>query len=49
MRADVRVKAKKTVTVDGVRVRNDTANSITVRRTPKGIIVTNCCLEEQGM
>lgn len=49
MQKDVRVNAKRSVTVDGVRVRNGTANAITVRRTPKGLVVTNCCLEEQGL
>ncbi len=45
----VRVGAKNTVELDGVRVTNKTANSILVRRTAKGIEVTDCCLEEQGM
>ncbi len=47
--AGVRVGAKRTIELDGVRVTNKTANSILVRRTPKGIEVTDCCLEEQGL
>jgi len=47
--ADVRVKVKETVTLGGIEVTNRTANSITVRKTSKGVVVTNCCLEEQGM
>lgn len=47
--ADVRVKVKETVTLGGLEVTNRTANSITVRKTSKGVIVTDCCLEEQGM
>jgi hypothetical protein len=48
-RAGIRVAAKGTVELDGVRVTNRTSNSILVRRTSKGIEVTDCCLEEQGM
>ncbi|HLQ42510.1 MAG TPA: hypothetical protein VK189_06610 [Thermoplasmata archaeon] len=44
----VRVGAKKTVDLNGVRVTNKTTNSILVHRTSKGIEVTDCCLEEQG-
>ena len=44
----VRVGAKKTVDLNGVRVNNKTVNSILVRRTSNGIEVTDCCLEEQG-
>ncbi len=44
----IRVKTNKAVELDGVRVTNKTANSILVRRTSKGIEVTDCCLEEQG-
>jgi len=47
--ADVRVKAKETVEVGGLKVTNKTANSITVRKTSAGLVVTDCCLEEQGM
>lgn len=46
---EVRVKAKETVKVGGLDVTNRTANSITVRKTSRGLIVTNCCLEEQGL
>lgn len=46
---DVRVGAQKTVTVGGLQVTNRTGNSITVAKTAKGLVVTNCCLEEQGM
>ena len=45
----IRVRAKKTIELDGVRVTNKTTNSILVRRTAKGIEVTDCCLEEQGI
>ena len=45
----IRLGARKTIDFDGVRVTNKTANSILVRRTAKGIEVTDCCLEEQGM
>ncbi len=45
----VRVGARKTIEIEGVRVTNKTATSIRVRRTAKGIEVTDCCLEEQGM
>ncbi len=44
-----RVRSKETVTIEGVRVTNKTANSITVRKISKGLEVTNCCLEEQHM
>jgi len=47
--ADVRVRAKETVKVGDLQVTNRTTNSITVRKTSKGLVVTNCCLEEQGM
>lgn len=47
--ADVRVKVKETIRLGEIEVTNRTTNSITVRRTAKGVIVTNCCLEEQGM
>ena len=44
----IRVETDKAVALDGVRVTNKTSNSLLVRRTPKGIEVTDCCLEEQG-
>ena len=44
----IRVETNKAVELDGVRVTNKTANSILVRRTSKGIEVTDCSLEEQG-
>ena len=47
--SDVRVRAKETVKVGDLQVTNRTTNSITVRKTSKGLVVTNCCLEEQGM
>ncbi len=46
---DVRVRSKETVTLGGLQVTNRTGNSITVTKTAKGFVVTNCCLEEQGM
>lgn len=46
---DVRVKVKEKVNLGGIEVTNRTANSITVRKTAKGVVVTDCCLEEQGM
>jgi len=47
--AERRVRSKETVTIEGVRVTNKTTNSIMVRKTSKGLEVTNCCLEEQHM
>lgn len=47
--AGTRVKAKETVMIEGIRVTNRTANSILVRKSPGGVEVTDCCLEEQGM
>jgi len=47
--AEVRVRAKETVKLDGLDVTNRTANSIMVKKTADGLVVTNCCLEEQGM
>lgn len=47
--SDVRIRAKETVTVGDLAVTNRTGNSITVKKTSKGVVVTNCCLEEQGM
>lgn len=49
LNAEVRVRPKETMTVGGVRVTNRTSNSIMVKHTTKGLVVTNCCLEEQGM
>lgn len=46
---ELRVRAKETVQLGDLEVTNRTANSITVRKTSKGVVVTNCCLEEQGM
>ncbi|HYR80854.1 MAG TPA: hypothetical protein VEN80_00955 [Thermoplasmata archaeon] len=45
----IRVRPKETVTLSGIAVTNRTANSITVQKTSKGVVVTDCCLEEQGM
>src|SRR2546426_12805196 len=44
----LRVETEKAVELDGARVTNKTSNSLLVRRTPEGIEVTDCCLEEQG-
>jgi hypothetical protein len=46
---EVRVPAKETVDLGGLQVTNRTANSILVKRTAKGLVVADCCLEEQGM
>jgi len=46
---EVRVRAKETVKLGGLDVTNRTANSIMVKKTADGLVVTNCCLEEQGM
>ena len=43
-----RVPARKTVRLGDLLVKNETANSILVQRTAKGLVVTDCCLEEQG-
>jgi len=44
-----RVRPKETVSVGGVRVTNKTANSIEVSAARDGtLLVTDCCLEEQG-
>jgi len=45
--ADVRVRPKEKVVLGDVT--NGTANSIRVKKTAKGLVVTDCCLEEQGM
>jgi len=47
--ADVRVRPKEKVVLGDVEVTNGTANSIRVKKTAKGLVVTDCCLEEQGM
>ena len=47
--AEVRVRAKETVKLGSLDVTNRTANSIIVKKTAGGLVVTNCCLEEQGM
>jgi len=44
-----RVRAKQTIHLGGLEVTNQTANSILVKKTAKGLVVTDCCLEEQGM
>lgn len=46
--ADVRVRVRATVTLGHIEITNHTSNSITVRKTAKGVVVTDCCLEEQG-
>jgi len=46
---EVRVRAKETVRLGTLDVTNRTANSITVRPTANGVVITNCCLEEQGL
>lgn len=38
----------ETIEFGGTKVTNRTANSIMVRKTTKGVEVTDCCLEEQG-
>ena len=43
-----RVRPLETVELRGTKVTNRTANSILVRKTAKGLEVTDCCLEEQG-
>jgi hypothetical protein len=43
------VRPKETVTIGGLRVTNRTANSIKVSTAKDGtLLVTDCCLEEQG-
>ncbi len=46
---EIRVPAKGTVEVGGLQVTNRTANSILVKKTAKGLVVADCCLEEQGL
>jgi len=47
--AEVRVRAKETVKLGTLDVTNRTANSIMVKKTANGLVVTDCCLEEQRM
>ena len=47
--AEVRVRAKETVKLGTLDVTNRTANSVMVKKTPNGLGVIDCCLEEQGM
>lgn len=45
-----RVKPNTTASVGKAKVRNQTATSIAVEVAEDGtVVVTNCCLEEQGM
>ena len=45
-----RVKSKATESIGKARVRNLTGTSIEVEVAEDGtVVVTNCCLEEQGM
>jgi hypothetical protein len=44
-----RVRPEETIRLQGLEVRNETANSIRVKKTAKGFVVTDCCLEEQGL
>jgi hypothetical protein len=46
---EVRVRPKEKVTLGGVEVTNGTANSILVKKTAQGLVVADCCLEEQGI
>ena len=46
---EVRVPAKGTVDLGDLQVTNRTANSILVKKTSKGVVVADCCLEEQGL
>jgi hypothetical protein len=46
---EIRVRARETAKVGDFEITNRTANSITVRKTKRGVVVTNCCLEEQGL
>jgi hypothetical protein len=46
---EIRVRAKETIRLAGLEVTNETANSIRVKKTAKGFVVTDCCLEEQGL
>lgn len=48
MSREVRVRPKETVALGGTNVTNRTANSILVRATARGVVVADCCLEEQG-
>lgn len=45
-----RVKSKATASIGKAKVKNLTSNSIEVEIAKDGtVVVTNCCLEEQGM
>ncbi len=45
-----RIKPKATAAVGKAKVTNKTANSIEVEVAPDGtVVVTDCCLEEQGI
>jgi hypothetical protein len=46
---EVRVPAKGTIDLGNLQVTNRTANSILVKKTAKGLVVADCCLEEQGL
>jgi len=46
--SEARVRAKETVKLGTLDVTNRTSNSIMVKKTAKGLVVTDCCLEEQG-
>ena len=46
--SEIRIRAKETAEFGGLAVTNRTANSILVKKTGKGFVVTDCCLEEQG-
>ena len=45
---ETRIRAKETVELGGLAVTNRTANSILVKKTSKGFVIADCCLEEQG-
>jgi len=46
---EIRIRAKESVELGGLQVTNRTANSILVKKTTKGLVVADCCLEEQGL
>ncbi len=46
--AGMRIRPRETLELEGVKVTNRTANSILVRKTRSGVVVADCCLEEQG-
>ncbi len=47
--AGLRVPPKKSAQLGDLQVTNKTMGTILVRRTSRGLEVTNCCLEEQGL